>query len=244
MTRSDQLPAACLAARPLIDAYLLDTLDEMRSAVLASHLRSCPSCSAELGGVGRLLSVLHSLPEAPAAADLDERITLAAIAAHRRRHEHRSWLGELPRTVLRGAARTTGTFVLTVVTVALLGGAFVFAAAGFIAESSNTPFVPTEPPTAAPAVESTPVPTEAPTPTPRVIYVTPEPTVAPTPAATETPTPTPSASPTASPTPTPEPTTAPTARPEPTPTPIPTEKPKRTPSPTATASPATEAPTN
>ena len=29
MTRSDHLPPACAAARPLIDAYLLDSLDEL-----------------------------------------------------------------------------------------------------------------------------------------------------------------------------------------------------------------------
>ena len=33
--------------------------------------------------------------------------------------------------------RTTGTLVVTIVTVALLGGAFVFAAAGFIAQTAQ-----------------------------------------------------------------------------------------------------------
>lgn len=239
MSRTDQLPEACLRARPLIDAYLLDSLDPMRSTLLASHLRDCAACSAELGGVGQLLTVLRSLPEAPASPDLDERITSAAIAAHSHRSSHRSWRADLPRTVVRGAARTTGTVLLTVVSVSLLGGAFVFAAAGFIAPLTDTPFVPSEAPTDAPLVTEapTPEPTRAATPTPIVIVITPEPTLAPTPSAAPSSEPTPSATATATP--------APTARPEPTPqpTPVPTEKPKRTPPPSPTPSPApSEAP--
>ena len=193
MSRTDQLPEACLRARPLIDGYLLDSLDPMRSALLAGHLRTCAACSAELGGVGQLLAVLRSLPEAPASPDLDERITTAAIAAHSNRSSHRSWRADLPRTVVRGAARTTGTVLLTVVSVSLLGGAFVFAAAGFIAPLTDTPFVPSEAPTAAPVV------TAAPTPTPIVIIVTPEPV----------PTEKPKRTPPPSPTPTPAPSEAP-----------------------------------
>ena len=79
---------------------------------------------------------------------------LAAIAARGRRHEHRSWLGDLRRQILRGAIRTTGTLVATVVTVALLGAAFVFAASYLGAKLP--PFTASV--TNSPATTPTPVP--------------------------------------------------------------------------------------
>lgn len=247
VTYSERLPSACLQARPLLDAYLLDELDEAGSVTLADHLRSCAACSAELGGAARLIGLMRLLPEVEPSPDLDERVTLAVIAAHRQRHEHRSWLSDLPRTIARGAARTTGTLVVTIVSVAMLGAAFVFAAAGFIATTANnptrTPTPPTDEPTMLPVAVGTEMttPTSKPTgtpvsptaPPPVVIFVTPEPTPAPTPSAEPTPGPVSppavSLSPTSAPTVTPEPT--------PSPSPSPTDK-RRTPPPTQSPSPS------
>src|SRR6185503_18438655 len=120
------------AARRLIDAYLLDELDEVGSRELAEHVRGCPECAAELGGTTRLLELLRTLPEPAPSPDFDTRILAAVLADRQRREESRSWLANLPRQVLRGAMRTTGTVVVTVVTVALIGGAFVFAASAII----------------------------------------------------------------------------------------------------------------
>lgn len=250
------LPPECLAARPLIDAYLVDELSDADGARLAAHLRTCAACSAELGGATRVIGLLAALPEPEPSPDLDERIILSAIADRRRRHDHRSWLADLPVLIVRGAARTTGTLVVTVVAVALLGGAFVFAAAGFIAQTAQN--LPPDG-TVAPEVTSTPAatragttaPTASPitgTPTPVVIFVTPPPTEPPA-VATAAPTPTPTVEPTPEPTPaptqvaTPEPTAEPTASPEPTPspTPSPTDK-RRTPPPSASPSPDSSAP--
>ncbi len=255
-------PLDCAAALKLIDAFLLDELHEGDGRALREHLRGCAACTAELGVTSRLMELLASLPAPASSPDLDERIIVAAIADRQRRHEHRSGLADLRVQVLRGAMRTTGTFVVTVVTIALLGGAFVFAASGFIAQTvlntSRGGTVPPEgTPTLAPTPEQTAAPTAIPTsgnPTPVVIVVTPEPTVEP---ATPTPEPTPeltpeptvSVEPTLEPTPEPTPEPTATATPAPTespaPTPEPTEKPKRTPPPTPTPTPSpapTEAP--
>jgi anti-sigma factor RsiW len=248
VSRPDVLPPDCLAARPLIDAYLVDELSDADGARLAAHLRTCAACSAELGGATRVIGLLAALPEPEPSPGLDERIIVNAIADRRRRHEHRLWLADLPVLIFRGAARTTGTLVVTVVAVALLGGAFVFAAAGFIAQTAQN--LPPDG-TVAPVVTSTPAatragttaPTASPvtgTPTPVVIFVTPPPTETPA-----TPAPTPTLEPTPEPTPaptqvaTPEPTAEPTASPEPTPspTPSPTDK-RRTPPPSASPSPS------
>ena len=125
-------PQSDHAARRLIDAYLLDELDEANARRLAEHVRDCPSCAAELGGTTRLIELLRTLPEPQPSADLDARIISAALADRRLRIERRPWYSGLPRQVFRGAMRTTGTLVATVVAVALIGGAFVFAASSFI----------------------------------------------------------------------------------------------------------------
>lgn len=240
----------CVAARRLIDAYLLDELAEADGRRLAGHLRDCPACSAELGGSTRLIGLLAALPTPAPAPDLDERVILAAIADRRRRHAHRSWLADLRVQVLRGAMRTTGTLVVTVVTVALLGGAFVFAASQFVAQlpafTSRATIAPEVTPTLAPTPEQTAVPTATPrpgTPTPAGVVATPrtEPTPAPTPEPTPAPSPTPAPTPAPTQAATPEPTPEPTASPEPTPTPVPTEKPRRTPPPSASPSPSDSA---
>ena len=246
----------CAAARPLIEAYLLDELGEADGRHLAAHLRDCPACSAELGGATRLIGLLATLPTPAPTPDLDERLILAAIADRRRRHAHRSWLADLRLQVLRGAMRTTGTLVVTIVTVALLGGAFVFAASQFVAQfpafTSRATVSPEVTPTLAPTPEQTAVPTAAPetgTPTPAGVVATPTieptpvPTQEPTPASTGTPAPTPAPTPTPTQAATPEPTPEPTASPEPTPspTPAPTEKPRRTPPPSASPSPSDSA---
>ncbi len=251
-------------ARRLIDAFLVDDLAGPDAARLAAHVKGCPACAAELGGTTRLLALLGSLPTPPPAPDLDERILTAALRDRDRRHEHHSWLAGLWLQIARGAVRTTGTLVVTIVTVALLGGAFVLAA-GYITQVALAPapratVPPDMTPTLAPTLVSPTVPatlppaiTAAPTPAPTA---TPEVTAEPTASPTETPTPTPevTAEPTSTPTETPTPTFTPaptpspsaTAEPTPTPspTPVPTEKPRRTPPPSATPSPTpTPAPT-
>jgi len=241
-------------ARRLIDAYLADELAALDAGRLAGHVECCPACQAEIGGATRLLALLGSLPTPPATPDVDERILLAAIRDRDRRHEHRSWLATLPTVVFRGAVRTTGTLVVAIVTVAFLGGAFVFAAGLLTQQVAIAPgpratlapdMTPTPaptlvqtatPPTGTPAVtvQPTDAPTPEPTPAPTVAPTdTPEPTPEPTPVVTATPEPTPG--PTAEPTPEPTATAEPT--PEPTPTPVPSEKPRRTPPPSPSPSP-------
>lgn len=224
----------------------MDELLESDRRALAEHLRGCAACTAELGGATRLLELLASLPDVPPTADFDERVVAAALADRARRHERRSWLTELPTQFWRGAVRTTGTLMLTIAMVALVGAAFVFAASnlfpGWVPIVGVNRATPTPRPTAAPTAQPTPTPviivvTPAPTPTPAPTSVapTPAPTAAPTPtpAPTPAPTPTPTATPTATPTPTP--VESPSATPG-APTPSPTDK-RRTPPPSPTLSP-------
>jgi hypothetical protein len=246
----------CETARPLIDAYLLAELNDADGRRLANHVRTCVGCAAELGGATRVVGLLATLPTPNPAPDLDERIILAAIADRQHRHEQRSWLSGLPALVLRGAMRTTGTLIVTVVAVALLGSVFVFAASGFIAQTAQLfppsgTVAPEVTPTLAPTHEQTAAPTASPTQeTPEPVVVvptpssTPEATVAPTASPSLSPSPTVVATPEPTPTPTPSESTEPsptpsaTAEPTPTPTPIPTEKPRRTPPATPTPSPS------
>ncbi|MBF6604781.1 MAG: zf-HC2 domain-containing protein [Chloroflexi bacterium] len=244
-------PIDHVAARRLIDAYLVDDLDAAGATRLAAHLHGCPACAAELGGSTRVLALLATLSTPRPTPDLDERILVAALADRARRHEHRSWLSDLRTQVLRGAMRTTGTVVVTIVTVALLGGAFVFAATWVgsnlprfassdtirpVATPTLTPTqtaqstpAPITTPRVTPAASATPVPA-APTASPAP---TPTPSASPSPSATPTPSPTPTPTPTPSPTIGPSPTPTATATPTPTPTPSPTVKPRRTPPPSA-----------
>ncbi len=238
-------------ARHLIDAFLVDELAGPDAARLAAHVKDCPACAAELGGATRLLALLGSLPTPAPAPDLDERILTAALRDRARRHEHRSWLADLRTQIFRGAVRTTGTLVVTIVTVAVLGGAFVLAV-GYIGQVALAPqpratVQPDMTPTPAPtlvvtAVPATPPPTAAPTPAPTSgPVVTAEPTAAPTATPELTPEPTPAPTETPAPTITPAPTPSPSATAEPTPTPsptpVPTEKPRRTPPPSPSPSP-------
>jgi hypothetical protein len=232
-------PLDCASARRLIDAFLLDELPADAGHALRGHLGGCVACTTELGGSTRLIQLLGSLPVAAPAPDLDQRVILAALADRRRRHEHRSWLSDLRVQVVRGAMRTTGTLILTVVTVAMLGGAFVFAAAQLFPGLPMFPRVATIATQVTPTPEQTSAPTTAPrtvSPTAPVVVVTPAPTPAPTPEPAATPTPTPSPTPVATPAPTPEPTASPTPTPQPTPTS--TGKPRRTPPPSASPSPS------
>jgi hypothetical protein len=242
----------CARARELIDAFLLDELEPTDAARLAAHVKGCPSCAAEIGGSTRVLGLLGALPTPRAMPDLDERILLAAIEDRRRRHERRSWLSDLRTQVIRGAMRTTGTLIVTVVTVALLGLAGVFAASQFVshipafqpaARATLTP-VPTftlTPETAVPtAVPATPTATPRPS-SGASATPTAEPTAKPTPSPTTevSASPSPTEEPSPTPTSTAEPTPTPTAEPTPTPTPSAsaTDKPKRTPPPSAETSP-------
>jgi hypothetical protein len=239
----------CVAARRQIEAYLLNDLSETEARSLAVHVRGCPACATQLRESTRLLGLLGSLPGANPSPDLDERIVLAAIQDRLRRHEHRSWLSDLRIQVFRGAMRTTGTLMVTIVSVALLGGAFVFAATSFFTPRQSAQ-VPTPSATfsaeVTPTTEPTPRPTATPaapvhgSPTPAVSTATPEPTPEPTPAPTPELSPTPAPTETPAPTPvvTAEPTPQPTASEQPTPTP--TEKVRRTPipSPSPSVSPA------
>jgi hypothetical protein len=245
----------CAHARDLIDAFLLDELEPTDAARLAAHVKGCPACAAEIGGSTRVLGLLGTLSTPRPMPDLDERILVAAFEDRRRRHEHRSWLSDLRTQVLRGAMRTTGTLIVTIMTVALLGGAFVFAASQVVAQlpafqppprATLTPVatptltpvsaVPTAPPGSATA---TPRPSSGPSATPQT-----EPTTAPTPTPEPSATPelsaspSPSVEPSASPSPSVEPTPTPTAEPtpSPTPSPSPTDK-RRTPPPSISPSP-------
>jgi hypothetical protein len=243
----------CSRARDLIDAFLLDDLDPRDAARLAAHVRGCAACTAEIGSSTRVLSLLGSLAVPRPTPDLDERILVAALEDRGRRHARRSWLADLRTQVLRGAMRTTGTLVLTIMSVALLGGAFVFAASQFVVPVINS-YIPraTIPPvatptTSVPAAQTAEPSTIATTPSPAV-SLSPEPVLTPSPSSTAEPSvstePSPSATPEPTPTPTPEPsveptpsaTAEPTPTPTPEPTPDPTEKPRRTPPPSASPS--------
>jgi hypothetical protein len=215
-----------------VDALLLDGLDAASGAALEIHLAGCSSCTAELRSMARLIELMAVLPEPAASPDLDERVLLAAVAARERRHEHHSWLSELPRLVFRGAMRTTGTLVLTLVSVALLGGAFVFAAGTFLAQTALAPnqgatVTPEVTPTPMPTPRITAAPTGVPTDAPVVVAASPIPTPEVTPAPTVAPTPAPTVL-----------AVAPTSAPTPEPTPTPTDKPRRTPPPTPAPSPS------
>jgi len=222
---------------------------------LAAHVKGCPACAAEIGGSTRVLGLLGSLSTPRPMPDLDERILVAAFEDRRRRHDHRSWLSDLRTQVIRGAMRTTGTLIVTILTVALLGGAFVFAASQVVAQLPPFQPVPraTLPPVATPTLTpASAVPTAAPgsaTATPRPssgVSVTPSPeptpvpTLSPEPSATPelSASPSPSEEPSASPSPSVEPTPTATAEPtpSPTPTPTPTDK-RRTPPPSFSPSP-------
>lgn len=231
-----------------IDAFLLDELDAKGAAALAVHVKGCAACTAEIGGSTRVLGLLGSLPMPRPTADLDERILVAALGDRARRHDHRSWLADLRTQVLRGAMRTTGTLVITILSVALLGAAFVFAASQFVTSfpglsgDASIPVVAT-PTTSVPAAQTAePSIVATPRPSP-ALSVTPAPVVTPVPATAEpAATPEPSL---ATPEPTPEPTIgvepSPSATAEPTPSPTPgpspTDKPHRSPAPTPPAEP-------
>jgi anti-sigma factor RsiW len=235
----------CARARVLIDAFLLDELGPANAARLAVHVKSCAACTAEIGGSTRVLGLLGSLPAPRPTADLDERILLAALGDRARRHDHRSWLAQLRIQVLRGAMRTTGTLVVTILSVALLGGAFVFAASQFVTQlpvftGQRATIAPVATPTTSVPAAQTAEPSIVATPRPSpVVSTTPVPVIA-TDQATAEPAITPEP-PVTTPEPTPEPTISvepsPSAAAEPTPTPpptpTPTEKPHRTPAPSA-----------
>jgi cytoskeletal protein RodZ len=243
----------CAHARELIDLFLLDDLLAADAADLAAHVKGCAACTAEIGSSTRVLGLLGSLPVPRPSADLDERILLAALDDRTRRHQRRSWLSDLRNQVIRGAMRTTGTLIVTILTVALLGGAFVFAASQIVVPVFNAvgpraTIAPVATPTtsvpaaqtAEPSTTATarPSPVDSATPEPVITPVpTVEPTVSAEPSATPTPTPTPEVSPTSEVSPTPDPSASATAEPTPTPTPTPepspTEKPRRTPPPSA-----------
>ena len=243
----------CAHARELIDLFLVDDLLAADAARLAAHVKGCAACAAEMGGSTRVLSLLGSLPVPRPTPDFDERILMAAIHDRARRREHRSWLSDLRIQVLRGAMRTTGTLIVTILTVALLGGAFVFAASQIVVpvfngtfERATIPPVAT-PTTSVPAAQTaepsttatarpSPVDSATPEATPSL-----EPTATASPSTSVEPSPTPSPTPELSPSPSVEPTPTPTAEPTPTPTPTPTPEPsptdkRRTPPPSAGSS--------
>ena len=240
----------CETALRLIDSFVSDELAPEDARLLADHLRACPSCSAEMASASRLVELLASLPDVAPTPDFDERVLLAAIEDRRHSHEHRNWLADLWAQMVRGAMRTTGTLVLTMVAAAFLIVAFVAAASNLVPGFAQTvglvlPPAPTHVATLAPTPSPTPEPaTPAPTPksTPAPVVIAATPTPAPTPASTPAVTPSPTASPTPSPTPTAAPpTSTPIPAATPTPTPAPTPEPsfgRRTPPPTTAPSPA------
>jgi hypothetical protein len=238
---------SCARARALIDAFIVDELLPGDRRALSDHLRGCAACSAELGGAGRLMEVLGALPDVEPTADFDTRVIAAAIADREKRHAGRVPLAVLLRQAMHGAVRTTGTLVITILTVVVLGGALVVGATSLFGGiplvvhiGGGDTIAPEPTPTLAPAtvlpsIPSTEVPTQAPTP-----VVTPS-----EPPVTERPTSPPTAGPTPLPTtaPTPAPTPVPTAAPTPAPTPVPTPAPTRPPvtaEPTAEPTPSAE----
>ena len=196
----------CARARALIDAFLLDELEPTDAARLAAHVKGCAACTAEIGGSTRVLGLLGALPTPRPTPDLDERILLAAFEDRRRRGAQRSWLSDLRTQVIRGAMRTTGTLIVTILTVALLGGAFVFAASQVVAQLPV--FAPAPRATLPPVATATLPPASA---LPAAASGTPSATARPTSGGAATPTPEPSATPAPSPEPsaTPEPAASP-----------------------------------
>jgi anti-sigma factor RsiW len=229
----------CATAQDLIDAFVTGTLPDSDAAVLADHVRGCPSCAARLGSMTRLAELLGSLPTVEPAPGFEERQLAAVLADRQRRHEHRSWLAQLRVQVLRGTLRTTGTLVATVAVVAVLAAGFALAASTFVPgiRLNVLPGASAPHPSAPVTAVAPPTPTAAPSVTPRV-EATPTATPAPTPAPTRpAATPAPSAVPSPSPSPEPtapvvivvSPTAPPAASTAPSPTPEPSAKCRRTP---------------
>ncbi|MGC8635385.1 MAG: anti-sigma factor family protein, partial [Candidatus Limnocylindrales bacterium] len=104
----------------LIDSFVSDELAPEDARALAEHLRGCSSCSAQMASASRLVELLATLPDVPPTPDFDERVLLAALEDRRRRHAHRHPMADLWTQIVRGAMRTTGTLVLTVIVVAVL----------------------------------------------------------------------------------------------------------------------------
>ena len=230
----------CETALRLIDSFVGDELAPEDARALADHLRGCPSCTAEMASASRLVELLAALPDVPPTPDFDERVLLAALEDRRHRHEHHHRLADLWAQMVRGAMRTTGTLVLTMVAAAFLIVAFVAAASNLVPGfAQQVGLVQPPPPTHHVSTLATPSPTPVPatatpsaTAAPVVVAATPTPapTPAPTPVVTPSPTPTPSPSPTEV-APTPTPTPAATSTPTPAPTPEPSFG-RRTPPPT------------
>ena len=122
----------CETALRLIDSFVGDELAPEDARALADHLRGCASCTAEMASASRLVELLATLPDVPPTPDFDERVLLAAIEDRRHRHEHRNRLADLWAQMMRGAMRTTGTLVLTMVAAAFLIVAFVAAASNLV----------------------------------------------------------------------------------------------------------------
>ena len=243
----------CEHARALIDGFVLDELSPAQARTLADHVRGCVACTAELAGASFLIELLATLPEvAPSAPDFDARVLAAAFAERDARHAQRGWLGDLRAQILRGTLRTTGTFVATVLLVAVLAVGGVWAAsslflgtpqsAGLVHDATPRPTVTA--PTVAPTVPASGVqtsPTVAPTPSPRVIVVTVTPSPTPRASASATPRPSPTIAPTPGATPTASASPTPTSMLTPAPTPEPTFG-RRTPPPSPSPAGSAEGP--
>ena len=227
----------CERARALIDGFVGDELSTDDARALADHLRGCPACSAEMAGASRLIELLATLPDVPPTPDFDERVLLAALDDRRRRHEHRNRLADLWAQMVRGAMRTTGTLVLTIVVVAVLMVGFVAAATTiFPGIVPNVSLVQSTPRPAL-TTRATPTPPSVAAVAPTKQPVTPSPTPAPTPPPTQRATPAPTPSPTPSPSPSPSPTATPAPTPAVTPGPTPSPSASATPTPTPTPAP-------
>jgi hypothetical protein len=256
--------STCDRARVLIDQFVVDELRDADRAELAEHLRGCPACAAELGGTTRLLELLSSLPDVAPREGFDARILAAAIAERDRRQASHGWIRDLWTQAWRGAVRTTGTFLVSVVAITVLGVSFVVGAATIA--HVPLPFVNIIPgpyTTPGPTHSQEPAPSLAPS-TPTVEPATPKPAprsqqpgesvpVVVGPVIVPTPSNQPQATPTAAPTEAPTPTPTPTATPAPvtptpteapavTPTPVPTETATPTPTPSPTPEPASPTP--
>jgi hypothetical protein len=235
----------CERARALIDGFVQDELSADDARALADHLRGCAACTAEMASASRLIELLTSLPNVPPTPDFDERVLLASLEDRRRRHEHRNWLADLWTQILRGTVRTTGTFMATVLVVAIIAVGGVWAASNLVPGfAQQVGLVPQPTPRHVAITLATSSPTATPaakvSTAPHVVMITPKAAATPTPHPTQRPTPAPTPTLTPAPSPTPTATPAPTgivAGPTSTPKPSPSASPTPTPAPSLTPMP-------
>ncbi len=128
--RSKSLPnTECDSATELIRSYLLADIDESETALLESHLESCPSCRLLLEGDGETVARLaFSVPQQKAPPHVKNRLVGRIESEERPRRFlaliRDSWSSYL-EDVLRSLSAHSGKIALAGVTAAIvLGGAW------------------------------------------------------------------------------------------------------------------------